>query len=173
MRRWDFATGEPIGDPINGHADTVRVIACSQLADRRIIVTGSDDQSIRVWDLATGEPIGREYRHNSPVRALACTRLHGRPVVAAGDGSRIRLWDLDNGKPIGRVLAGHSSWLQTIACVELPTGPIAVTGADDHTVRIWDLTVGEQIGDPLTGHSGTVNAITCMSARRRILAIYR
>jgi len=43
-----------------------------------VIISGSDDQTVRVWDLATGAPVGDPFTgHGGPVNAIASPRGRG------------------------------------------------------------------------------------------------
>ena len=67
-----------------------------------MIVSGSDDMTVRVWDLATGAPIGRPITgHTSEVCSVATAQPDGGPVIVSGGGDRtVRVWDLATGAPI-------------------------------------------------------------------------
>ncbi|KIM22727.1 hypothetical protein M408DRAFT_78658, partial [Serendipita vermifera MAFF 305830] len=44
----DAATGAPVGEPPKGHLKEITSVICSP--DNRYIVSGSQDQTVRVWD---------------------------------------------------------------------------------------------------------------------------
>ena len=44
------ATGTPVGDPLTGHTGGVTAVAVGRLGDRDVIVSGSDDGTVRIWD---------------------------------------------------------------------------------------------------------------------------
>ena len=51
LRRWDAASGEPIGEPLTGHTGGVRAVATARLDDgRTVIVSTGDDGMLRRWD---------------------------------------------------------------------------------------------------------------------------
>jgi len=56
VRRWDAHTGQPLGDPMEGHTDYVNTVAIS--GDGQVIVSGSRDNTVRRWDAHTGQPLG-------------------------------------------------------------------------------------------------------------------
>ena len=74
------------------------------------MISGSDDETVRVWDLATGTPVGAPLTgHGGLVHAVAVAELDGRPVVISGssDGT-VRVWDLASGTPAGGPFTGHT-----------------------------------------------------------------
>ena len=56
VRVWDAATGQPIGQPLTGHTDTVSAWRSAPTASASS--PAADDKTVRVWDADTGEPVG-------------------------------------------------------------------------------------------------------------------
>jgi WD40 repeat protein len=48
VRIWDAQTGQPLGQPLQGHEASVLSVAWS--ADGKRIVSGSDDRTVRIWE---------------------------------------------------------------------------------------------------------------------------
>jgi WD40 repeat protein len=132
IRIWDVKTGEQVGGPLQGHTDSVYTVAFSP--DGKHVISGSDDTTIRIWDAVTGEKLHTLQGHRSSVRSVA---TNGRHVVSGSDDSTVRIWDLEAGNQVGEPLAGHTSWVQSVAILD-NRGWI-ISGSDDRTVRIWDI----------------------------------
>jgi WD40 repeat protein len=137
-----------------GHALPVRAVAAAELNGHPVVISGSNDGSVRVWDLATGSPVGGPFTgHASMVRTMA-----------------VHVWDLANGfradfpftyrTPLGAVRA--------VAVAELDGRPVVISGHDDGSVRVWDLATGTPVVGPFTSHYGGVRAV---AARVRDLAV--
>ena len=92
-------------------------MAVGRARDRDVIVSGSEDGTVRVWDAATGQPVGPPLTgHTGPV-----TRGGGGP----GRGPRrdrlrrrgptVRVWDAATGQPVGLPLTGHTGPVRAVA----------------------------------------------------------
>jgi WD40 repeat protein len=104
---------------------------------RPIVVSASDDATVRVWDL---DDRGLLYQpleaHQGKVNAVAVGDLHGRPIAVSGGNDRtVRVWDLLTGGPLGAPLVGHDRKVLAVAVGELGGRPIAISGGNDNTVR--------------------------------------
>ena len=78
---------EPIA-VLQGHTAPVEALA---ILPNGHIVSGSDDNSLRIWDPATGECIAVLTEHTASVNTLAIFP-NGDIVSGSGDCS-IRIWD--------------------------------------------------------------------------------
>ena len=54
VRLWDATTGQPVGQPLEGHKDEVRSVAFSPDGTR--LASASEDKTVRLWDATTGQP---------------------------------------------------------------------------------------------------------------------
>ncbi|KAG2078465.1 hypothetical protein BDR04DRAFT_963546, partial [Suillus decipiens] len=54
VRLWDAATGQPVGEPLRGHTNSVASVSFSPDGNR--IVSGSEDETVRLWDAAMRPP---------------------------------------------------------------------------------------------------------------------
>ena len=77
------ATGHQI---LTGHDGGVDAVAMGALPDGTpVIVSGSDDGTVRVWRLADGTPVGEPLPHSSLVSSVAVEALpDGTPVIISG-----------------------------------------------------------------------------------------
>ncbi|KAG1827447.1 WD40-repeat-containing domain protein [Suillus subaureus] len=88
-----MGTGEPLGAPLEGHTGWVNAVMISSDGNR--IVSGSDDQTVRVWDMQTGKAVGAPFRgHTGPVRSVAISP-DGKRIVSGSADKTIRVWDLE------------------------------------------------------------------------------
>ena len=84
VRVWDATTGKLIGDALESdyylyyYADqAVTSVAIGPSGERDVIVSGSEDGTVRVWDATTREPVGEALGHYGAVTSVAIGQAGG------------------------------------------------------------------------------------------------
>ncbi|HEY9633193.1 MAG TPA: WD40 repeat domain-containing serine/threonine-protein kinase [Coleofasciculaceae cyanobacterium] len=138
---------------LTGHSDIVRSIAISP--DGQTIVSGSNDQTIKIWQLSSGILRRTLSGHTSWISTVAISP-DGQTVVSGSGDTTIKVWQLSTGKLL-RTLTGHSRSVYAVAIS--PDGQTLVSGSSDNTIKIWQLSSG-QLLRTLTKHSYGVHSMT-------------
>ncbi|KAI5118038.1 hypothetical protein M0805_009220 [Coniferiporia weirii] len=136
--------------------------------DGRQIVSGSNDNTLRIWDAQTGDPVGEPLTgHSSQVLSVAYSP-DGRHIVSGSSDKTLRIWDAQTGELVGEPLTGHSNAVLSVAYS--PDGRHIVSGSGDSTLRIWDAQTGDPVGEPLTYHSEPVFSVAYSPDGRHIVS---
>src|SRR5262249_36055451 len=140
----------PPGRPVfGGHPAAPRAHAFS--APGKLVLSGSDDRTVRLWDLQTGRELRRFDGLRGAVSAVAFSP-DGKWAVAGGQERVLVLWRIADGKELRR-MTGHTDPIAAVAFS--PDGKLIASGGTDRTVRLWDAATGREIR-VLTGHEGKV-----------------
>lgn len=132
--------------------------------DRSLLLSCSEDGTIRLWSLLIWRCLVVYKGHLSPVWDIEFSP-HGYYFVSGGHDKTARLWVTDHYQPI-RVFVGHYS---DVDCVKFhPNSNYVATGSSDRTVRLWDCVTGSQVR-LMTGHKGSVSVLS-FSIEGRFLA---
>lgn len=138
---WDVRTGTEVAGPFKGHTDWVRSVAFSP--DGNHIVSGSDDQTIRVWDVNTGTTVAGPFLgHDAEVHSVAFSP-NGRHIISGSLDETILVWDVDSGQPVTNPLEGHIGAITSVSFS--PDGNSCASSSDDGTIRIWDIMVSSYL----------------------------
>ena len=126
---------------LGGHQESVNDLVITP--DDRWLVTGSDDDTLRVWDLQAKDPSVAGVvlaGHTGDVTALRVA-AGGAKIVSAAMDNTLRVWDLTKKDRVvdEYALHGHSAAINGVEMA--PDGLVAVSGSDDGTLRIWDVHV--------------------------------
>ncbi|MCE3295064.1 MAG: hypothetical protein K0R65_778 [Crocinitomicaceae bacterium] len=138
----------------SGHKSQVRDVALSN--DKKYVITGSFDKTIKKWDIETGEVV-KEYRSKigpgfegavysielSPDnRYLAAGGWFG-PEDESEDLGDIRIFDYETGE-VTRVLKGLGSPPKNIDIS--PDSKYVIAGDGYSKILKWDVTTGQKVG---------------------------
>jgi WD40 repeat protein len=100
---------------MKGHIGYVLTIAFSPDGSR--IVSGSQDNTIRIWDVQTAKQTHRLDGHTNDVRSVAFSS-DGHWIASGSDDKTVRVWNSETGEPVGLPLIGHTSYVH--GCFFLP-----------------------------------------------------
>jgi WD40 repeat protein/serine/threonine protein kinase len=134
---------------IRGHDDWVHCTAFSP--DGALLVSGSDDGTLRVWDPATGRELHRLPIKTAHVDCAAFSPDGTRLAVGGSDG-RVRVFDTAHWQRL-RTLAGHTKSVRGLAFS--PDAAVLVSASEDHTLKLWDVAGGQEL-HTCSGHGDRV-----------------
>ena len=127
----DAITGVQTG-VLSEHTDWVRSLAFSN--DGTLLVSGSDDKTVKLWDVQTGGVVKTFYGHSSSVSSVSVSPDLATVVSGSWDGT-ILLWHLLTGE-LHSVASHHDRKVTTINFS--PTDPRTVISASESgDVRQW------------------------------------
>ncbi|XP_055841797.1 F-box/WD repeat-containing protein 7 [Episyrphus balteatus] len=139
----------PIREPkvLKGHDD--HVITCLQFSGNRI-VSGSDDNTLKVWSAVTGRCLRTLVGHTGGVWS---SQMSGNIIISGSTDRTLKVWDMETGECV-HTLLGHTS---TVRCMHLH-GKKVVSGSRDATLRVWDIERGNCL-HVLVGHLAAVRCV--------------
>ncbi|MDP6513903.1 MAG: TIR domain-containing protein [SAR202 cluster bacterium] len=134
---------------LEGHMDSVWGVAVTP--DDKTVISGSDDNSLKVWDLETGQCRATLEGHSGFIFRVAC--IPGGKFAVSGSSDRsLKVWDLNSGR-CHATLEGHSEAVTSVAVT--PDGKTVISGSYDRSLKVWDLNSG-RCHATLEGHSNVV-----------------
>lgn len=146
-------TVRPLPD-LAGHTAKVNGVAISP--DAALLVTASDDKTLKVWDAASGAEVATL---TTPAEVKSVTFSADGKLLASGHAdNQIRVWNVpaaadtpagdgtEEAKPVEpvRAITGHGGPVLALAANPAAANEI-VSGSQDGTVRIWNLADGKQL----------------------------
>lgn len=142
-------------------ADAMRAIAFSP--DGKLLISGGNDNFVKVWNAETAEFVRELYRFESYVSRIAISP-DSRKIVAASYDTTSKLFDLQT----GAIIADLGKQPKPILSIEFaPDGKTFVTGGADGVIKIWQTSDGKLL-DTLNGNAGFINALTFMPDGTRL-----
>jgi WD40 repeat protein len=131
-----------------GHLGPVTSIALSP--NKKILASGSYDNTIKLWDVETGKELRTLTRQFRPGITGASTNIYSvsftpdGKTLASGSSSSVMLWDVESGKELRTI--GDSSGPVSLS-------PDGKTLANEglNAIKLWDVESGKELRT-LTGH---------------------
>ena len=148
---------------LQGHSQQVWAVAFSP--DSQILVSGGDEQFLRLWDVATGKCSQTLQGHTRRVSSVAYSP-DGQLIASCGEDQTIRLWEVGT-RTCLRVLKGHTKQLWTT--VFNTDGTLLASGGEDQTIRLWEVHTGK-CTTVLEGHSNWIWSLDFSPVEASVLA---
>jgi WD40 repeat protein len=144
MRKWDYETGHPVGEPWNGEGGSIWSLALSP--DGKTIACGRGNGSVQRWD-TDGEMIqGVWTGHSQGVRSLSWSPSGGHIASGSDDGT-ILIRKAESGEvEVGPI---ETNQRKVYSLAYSPSGDRIASGGYDETICIWDSNTGERIVGPI------------------------
>jgi WD40 repeat protein len=144
---------------IQGHTEEVSAVAFSP--DGQRILTGSDDNQVKLWDLQSNL-LQKFQGHSDGVKAVSFSPDGQRILTGCKDGTA-KLWDLK-----GNVLKnfqGHSDGVTSVSFS--PDEQRILTGSYDNMAKLWDLQ--GNVLQEFQGHSDCITSVSFSPNGQNIL----
>lgn len=138
----DAVRTPPEFEELGQHSTSIRCVALSD--DGAFLLSGGQDNSVRLWDLATKRLVQTFRGHDSWVRGVAFGR-DGRSLITASQDATVRTWSIAGYEELrsiqGRELTGHAD--AVLAASFSPNQTQVVTASRDRTARTWNAGTGQ------------------------------
>ncbi len=176
IRLWHVNSGE-LFQALTGHQSWVLSVKFMQVngedssvscqghkARKDLLVSCSDDSTVKTWDIEAGECDRTFESIGSSIRSIAVSTC-GQFIAGGDEDYRVHLWDTNTGQCI-KTFEGHTNRVFSVA-FDFRSKFVA-SGAHDQTVKIWDLKQGDCV-NTLQGHDSWVFSVA-FSPRENLLA---
>ena len=144
-----------------GHSGPVYGVSFSPC--RQLLISCSEDTTIRLWSLQTWTNVCIYRGHCFPVWNVEFCP-HGYYFASASHDKTARVWATEHHQPL-RIFTGHSEDVDLVKFH--PSSNFLATGSTDTNIMMWDVAEGSNL-KTLTGHTGRLTSL-CFSIDGKFL----
>ncbi|KAL3233927.1 Protein MAK11 [Nakaseomyces bracarensis] len=140
----DLTLETPVFTPIfhfQAHSLSVKCLDVS----KRYLVSGSNDEHIRIYDLQKRKELGTLLAHQGSITNLQFSKAtaevtdnkgSGKWLLSASDDNKIIVWRVKDWENFG-TLKGHTARINDMDIH--PSNRVVASVSDDHSIRLWNL----------------------------------
>jgi WD40 repeat protein len=152
-----------------GHTKDVTCAVFSP--DGKLVLSSSQDKTMKLWDVATGRELRTFSGPRRRVVAVAISR-DGRFAVSNDEDEKnhLKVWDLSSGALIRSFGAYSNGWRHR--CVVLTNDGKYVLSIVDTTVGVWDVATGKEVRT-FQENGNPVTAVVLSADGKYVIAGYR
>lgn len=153
---------------LEGHTDAVRSVRFSD--DGTLLVSGGQDNTVRVWDFGTLSPVTTFRGHGSEVTS-AVFLPNGTTVLSASHDKTVREWNVASYEELrilrGRTLDGHED--AVLAASYSGDQKHILTASRDRSARTWEVLSGKPELELKEGHEYLASSAIFFPGGRRLV----
>jgi WD40 repeat protein len=143
---------------LSGHDGPVRSVSFSP--NGQLVLSGSEDNTLRIWDVKAGESLKTLRGHGQPVRACVFSP-DKKMALSGGDDSSVRVWNVAGYQEVrvlsSTVFVGHDD--AVLSARFSRDGKHIVTASRDRTASLWDAGSGNPLKRFQEGHDFLVSGV--------------
>jgi WD40 repeat protein/serine/threonine protein kinase len=155
---------------LEGHTGPVHTVAFSP--NGKLVLSGSNDNTVKLWDFASGKLIKSLRGHGGWVdSAVFSPDLDSHWVLSGSHDNGIKLWNIQGYEEVrvlqGQVFQGHTDAVLSAAASR--DGKRIVTASRDRTAKMWDAATGKLLKDFEEGHEYLASTSAFFPDGKRLL----
>lgn len=149
IRIWDYM-GNCLR-VLEGHEWRITTLCLSH--DKKKIISGSTDTTVRIWDIETGACLHVLHEHEFEIWCLSVS-ANGQYIASGAMDDKVIIWDVQSAQSY-LVLKSHASPVSDVVLSD--DGRYVLSGSFDKTVHLWDLKM--QAMKEFEGHTGAITKV--------------
>ncbi|ROO51122.1 WD40 repeat protein [Micromonospora sp. Llam0] len=149
VQEWDPKTRQQLGPGLAGHVGSVETLAVNR--DGTLLVSGGDDQQIRLWNLTARQTLEAAIKVDARSVNDVVFSPDGTRLATAGFDGSVRLWDVASRRqlggpwtPDGKILDPNDTYNETAPhqVVFSPDGR-SLTSRTSSAIQRWEIPSGK------------------------------
>lgn len=104
-----------------------------------LMVSSSEDATIKIWDFETGEYERSLKGHTDSVQDIAFD-AQGKMLASCSADLSIKLWDFQQSYDCIKTMHGHDHNVSSVAFV--PAGDFVLSASRDKSIKMWEVATG-------------------------------
>jgi coatomer subunit beta' len=159
MRVYNYNTMEKIRE-WEAHTDYIRYIEVHPT--RPLLLSSSDDMSIKLWDWEKDFSLLQLYEgHAHYVMMVRFNPRDSNTFASASLDRSIKVWGITAGTPHFSLEGGTNGHERGVNCIDYYPGgdkPYLLSGSDDRTIKVWDYQTKACL-QTLKGHTHNISSV--------------